>query len=152
MTSCLTLKIPEDLAERLAAAAETSFRTPDQQALWILHRALPEQGARKVRERGNLRVPVTPQARLLLEALRELLKNAGEPSSRQIASRTEISHTTVNEALRGETVPNWKVTRAIVAALGGDPEQFLTAWELAYMGGAGRLNSDDQHRDAGSSS
>ena len=71
----------------------------------------------------------TPQERRLFAALRDLRHRAGEPSSRAIAaSAGNLSHTAVNQALRGSKVPTWPVLEKIVVALNGDIEEFRNYW------------------------
>src|SRR5579862_7499495 len=137
---------------RLELDAADSFRTPDQHALWLLSRALPAPGARRIVVHDHIRVPVTPSATQLIEAIGMLVAHADHPSSRKIealvaAAGGDVSHTTINEALRWNEVANWRVISAIVRGLGGDPLEYRPAWELAHAAGAGKLNGDDQRVD-----
>jgi hypothetical protein len=62
-------------------------------------------------------------------ALRDLHREAGEPSSRAMATKIGgMSHTTVNAALRGPRVPTWPVVVKVVEALGGDIESIRPLW------------------------
>jgi hypothetical protein len=62
-------------------------------------------------------------------SVRQLHRRAGEPSSRAIAGKVgDMSHTTVNLALRGPKVPSWPVVAKVVNALGGDVEEFRQVW------------------------
>lgn len=77
------------------------------------------------------------------DALRELHLTVGAPSTRTIAKRTDsMSHTTVNDVLKGKRLPSWSVLEDIVLAL-IEPEsgevhvpQFLHMWQAvrAEMG------------------
>lgn len=154
MTTPLTLHIPDDLAQRLTEAAAATFRTPDQHALWILHRALPERSTRRTGRHAHLRVPFTPLAEPLKDAMRGLLRSAGDPSSRHIAALIaaaggdRVAHNTINEALRWDVVPTWRVTAAIIRALGGNPRAYRSAWEQAHAAGMAVLNGDSQKAGA----
>lgn len=65
----------------------------------------------------------------LHRALRDLYIQAGEPSSRSIASAVgDVSHSTVNSALRGTKVPSWPILSKIVTQLSGDEEAFRDLW------------------------
>lgn len=65
-------------------------------------------------------------------ALRELHALAGRPSTRAMAGKlTNVSHTTVAEALNGKRVPSWSAVRGIVRLLGGNEERFRELWVVA---------------------
>lgn len=66
-----------------------------------------------------------------LLALRELYRNAGEPSYRAVSYRTRqaISHTAVGSVLDGASFPRWTTLVALVQALRGDPNDFEDLWE-----------------------
>lgn len=65
------------------------------------------------------------------EALFDLYLQAGQPSSREVAARVDggISHSTVNQAIRGASVPSWRIAEKIVVALGGDTVEFRKLWQ-----------------------
>ncbi|GAA4462469.1 ATP-binding protein [Phytohabitans houttuyneae] len=70
----------------------------------------------------------------LLDEIRLLHRQAGEPSSREVMRRIGrgiLSHTTVNAVLRGQRVPRWDPLQQVVAALSGDVEHFRTLWMKA---------------------
>lgn len=71
---------------------------------------------------------------VFLDALRRLYDKAGQPSCRKIAEASggEVSHATVHGVLRGRNVPAWRSARAIVSALGGDPDVYLDLWAVAH--------------------
>lgn len=75
----------------------------------------------------------------LTARLRELHLDAGEPSTRRIAAQTAgaVSHSTVHQALAGKRLPRWGALELIVEALGGDPDEFRTAWKSARLQEAG---------------
>ncbi|MCA9781887.1 MAG: helix-turn-helix domain-containing protein, partial [Candidatus Eremiobacteraeota bacterium] len=64
----------------------------------------------------------------LVEALHDLHHRAGWPSLRRIAAEAGCSHTTVSHLLSSPRVPAWDNLRAIVEALGGDPDEFHERW------------------------
>lgn len=66
--------------------------------------------------------------------LRDLHLHAGEPSTRWISKRLGIgvlSHSTVATILKCTSTPQWKSLQGVVAALGGDREEFLALWIAA---------------------
>jgi hypothetical protein len=68
---------------------------------------------------------------ILLEELRDLYLNAGEPSLRQVAEATGLSTSTIHGALRVKNGnPSWRVVSAIVGHLGGDVARFRQLFEL----------------------
>ncbi|EOD68574.1 helix-turn-helix domain-containing protein [Amycolatopsis vancoresmycina] len=73
-------------------------------------------------------VPVTPEE-LLASALRKLHLKAGKPSTRKIAGGVGgVSHTTVNEMLRGSRVPAWELVEKVGRFLEGDESELRTLW------------------------
>lgn len=82
--------------------------------------------------------PSTPRSvRILASELRKLHLRVGEPSSREIAAAIGgISHTTVNNAIRGRKVPSWPVLAKIVGQLGGDETLFRGLWSATREEGA----------------
>ncbi len=66
--------------------------------------------------------------RELVEALHDLHHRAGWPSLRRIAADAGCSHTTVSHILSSPRVPAWDNLRAVVEALGGDPDEFHRRW------------------------
>lgn len=68
-------------------------------------------------------------ARILFSELRKLHIRAGKPSSREVATSIGgISHTTVNNVIRGKRIPSWLVLSRIVRELGGDEALFRGLW------------------------
>jgi hypothetical protein len=72
----------------------------------------------------------------LREALLELHRKAGAPSSRNIATGVtsaghKVCHTTVNNALTFTHFPTWPVMRDIVLFLDGDLIRFQDLWKAA---------------------
>lgn len=57
--------------------------------------------------------------------LRELRKQAGSPSFRELARRTHYSASTLAEASAGRRLPTEAVLRAFVAECGGDPDEWV---------------------------
>ena len=78
-------------------------------------------------------------SRALVEAVRVMRAQAGQPSLRDIAERVSatslgtLSHNTVASLLRGEAIPSWPHVQAIVTALGGDPATVREQWQAAQL-------------------
>lgn len=66
--------------------------------------------------------------------LRNLRLRAGQPSYRVLMDRTRFGRTTLSEALNGNRMPTWDVTRALVTALGGDESEWRTRWAEVATG------------------
>lgn len=65
-------------------------------------------------------------------ALRKLHLAAGKPSSRRIAGEVGgLSHTTVNEMLRGSRVPAWNLVDKVCRFFGGDVDELRALWMAA---------------------
>ncbi|MFF5077548.1 glycosyltransferase family 4 protein [Actinoplanes sp. NPDC000266] len=77
-----------------------------------------------------------PLARLRAR-IDELHLHNGEPSTRTISRRVgkAISHTTVNNVLRGDKLPRWDQLELVVGSLGGDVEVFRPLWIDARKAG-----------------
>lgn len=138
MTVQLTLHVQDDLMTWLAATARDNFRTPDQQALWIIH------NARSRRVPQHSAAPDTAQP--LFDELRRLHAHAGLPSSRVISQRIRnhegaVSHTTVNDVLSGRKVPSWRVLASILTVLDGDAEHVRTLWAASVAGATAPVSS-----------
>lgn len=67
-----------------------------------------------------------------LDALQDLHKRAGFPSTRAIAAKTPdgISHTTVYTVMSGHISP-WSTTWQVIKALDGDPHELQELWLAA---------------------
>jgi transcriptional regulator with XRE-family HTH domain len=57
--------------------------------------------------------------------LRELRKQAGSPSFRELARRTHYSASTLAEATAGKRLPTEAVVKAFVAECGGNPDEWV---------------------------
>ncbi|GHE60981.1 nSTAND1 domain-containing NTPase [Streptomyces capitiformicae] len=68
-----------------------------------------------------------PVARFAYE-LRKLREEAGGPTYRELARRTDYSLTTLSQAASGDHLPSLPVTLAYVTACGGDPEHWERRW------------------------
>jgi WD40 repeat protein len=60
--------------------------------------------------------------------LRKLRAEAGGPTYRELARRTDYSLTTLSQAASGDQLPSLPVTLAYVTACGGDPEHWERRW------------------------
>jgi hypothetical protein len=78
----------------------------------------------------------------LFRRLRLLYRYAGEPSTRELARETVISHSTVHAILTGPRVPKWGNLELVVAALHGDREEFRKLW-VAASDAQQKLSGDD---------
>lgn len=65
----------------------------------------------------------------LLSALRDLHRQAGEPTPREMAKG--VTPETVANALTGKHFPSWRVVKSLVERLGGNEQQFLELWKTA---------------------
>lgn len=89
------------------------------------------------------------------EGLRDLRLRAGKPSYQQLTTRTQFGRTALSEALNGNRIPTWDVTRALVTALGGNETEWKQRWaELAGAQPSPRTATpsppaDPTHPDAG---
>ncbi len=80
---------------------------------------------------GRPERPVDPTAGPLQRfayELRQLRRQAGNPSYRQMARRAHYSATALSEAAGGEKLPSRHVTRAYVGACGGNPDEWEARW------------------------
>jgi hypothetical protein len=65
----------------------------------------------------------------LAAALQDLHLKAGKPSTRKIAEAVGgVSHTTVNEMLRGSRVPAWELVEKVSHFLSGNVDELRTLW------------------------
>lgn len=80
---------------------------------------------------------------VLVDRLRRLRQDAGDPSARHVAQLLrDVSHTTVAEAFNGKRVPSWSILKRIVRTLGGNPEEFQELW-TASQAPSGEISSPD---------
>lgn len=72
------------------------------------------------------------RAQALFGELNRLYVEAGAPSLRAIAERTQgLSPDTVRRSLSGASIPKWSTLSAIVIALGGDIVRVQRLWQVA---------------------
>jgi len=86
--------------------------------------------------------------------LRDLRRQAGNPSYRTLAERTHYSRTVISDAARGERLPTLAVALAYVAACGGDADEWRARWHLAHQqiiesGAAGSVERAADASEAG---
>src|SRR5690348_2932750 len=60
--------------------------------------------------------------------LRRLREESGGRSYRQLAKAANFAAPTLARAASGRSLPSWEVTRAYVAACGGDPDHWHATW------------------------
>ncbi|MEV0375892.1 helix-turn-helix transcriptional regulator [Streptomyces sp. NPDC050636] len=75
------------------------------------------------------RQTVEGAAQRLQDALRGLYLAAACPDLEQLSVEGELSAAAVGEVLRGDVVPDWATTGALIARLGGRPGDFRRLWE-----------------------
>jgi WD40 repeat protein len=80
----------------------------------------------------------------LRRRIQRLHITAGEPSARDIASRTgrAISHTTVLGVIRCARLPTWGQLEVVVEALRGDVESFRSSWVAVRDAQAGYVTEE----------
>jgi transcriptional regulator with XRE-family HTH domain len=86
---------------------------------------------------GRPELPLDPQAGPVAELaheLRLLRRQAGSPSYRELARRTNYSVTALSRAASGNALPSLLVFRAFVAGCGGDPDEWEPRWTSAAGG------------------
>ena len=66
--------------------------------------------------------------------LRRLRERAGSPTYRQLSERTRFVPSVLSAAARGSRLPTWPVTRAFVAACGGDVAAWHQRWREVSEG------------------
>nr|WP_308407874.1 helix-turn-helix domain-containing protein [Streptomyces somaliensis] len=95
---------------------------------------------------GRRETPVDPSAgpvqRFAYE-LRELRREAGGPTYREMARRAHYSVTSLSQAAAGESLPSLAVTLAYAGACGGDPAEWERRWHEAREEAAARSRDDD---------
>jgi hypothetical protein len=80
---------------------------------------------------GRTESPVDPNAGPIAQfalALRQLRRDAGDVTYRQLAEATHYSVPTLSRAAGGQSLPTLEVTLAFVRACGGDPADWETRW------------------------
>ncbi len=87
------------------------------------------------RRRGRRLSPLDPAAgptQSFATRLRELRREAGDPSFAEMARRVHWGTTTLAAAARGDRLPTWSVTEGFVQALDGDVGVWRGRWESAH--------------------
>jgi WD40 repeat protein/transcriptional regulator with XRE-family HTH domain len=95
---------------------------------------------------GRPERPVDPEAgpvQRLAHQLRELRKDAGNPSYRAMAQTAGFSATTLSQAAAGERLPSLAVVRGYASACGADPDEWETHWKEAEGAGTAREEDED---------
>jgi hypothetical protein len=109
----ITVQISRDLLTALREEADRQFRTPEQQAAWIVRRYLERKPERTAEERLRAAEP-------LFEELDRLRDKAGSPSLRKIAADGGLSPSGIHAILTRKVVPTPRILDKLVYALGGD--------------------------------
>jgi transcriptional regulator with XRE-family HTH domain len=81
----------------------------------------------------------TPANPELTDYLQVIWLAAGRPSSRSLAERCGISHTTINDILRGHRMGGWPTLSTLVRLLGGDVREVE-----AILGADSKLETKDR--------
>src|SRR5689334_1675186 len=89
---------------------------------------------------GSFEIVSTPELGQLKAFIQRLHREAGEPSTREIARQVgnAISHSTVAKILKCEKAPGWEQLELVVKALGGDPDLARQTW-VAFRDAAAPL-------------
>ena len=90
-----------------------------------------EPPARRGRKLGPLD-PTAGPAQSFAADLRELRREAGDPSFVEMSRRVHWSTSALAAAARGDRLPTWSVTEGFVQALGGDLGLWRRRWEAAH--------------------
>jgi len=64
-------------------------------------------------------------------ALRELRRQAGCPTYREMQAVSSVSYSSLSRAAAGRRLPTWHVTRGFVLACGGDLDDWRSRWEAS---------------------
>jgi len=135
MTTPLTVNVPDDLMQQFRELAGRQFRTPEQQALWLIKLAVdPASRNGPAKPHGGQR---QASAQSLLAELRSLWLLRGGPSSRVVSrmiyekTAAKVCHTTVSVLMNGTGNPTWPTLEKVVKALDGDTERFRQLWAAA---------------------
>ncbi|MFB7508439.1 nSTAND1 domain-containing NTPase [Streptomyces broussonetiae] len=78
-------------------------------------------------------------------ALRKLRQDAGGPTYRAMAQRTDYSVATLSRAAAGEQLPSLAVTLAYVLACGADPEEWERRWQAVARHVAAEVDDADDN-------
>ena len=95
---------------------------------------------------------VSPEEQELLDEIRELRRQAGQPPLREIAADTgNTSHSSIGALFKGDQLPSLRIFNAVVRALEGDHEHFRRLWERAWRAReAARTHVSDVRSSSGS--
>ena len=127
MPTEVSISVPDELFSLIKQQADRQYRPVEGQILWLLECQLGLTGPSAL--------PQATAVRIFRDAMRVLHVEAGEPSSRTIATAIGgISHTTVNYAIRGGEFPSWAVTEKVVTYLDGDVARFRKLWVATRTG------------------
>ncbi len=78
--------------------------------------------------------------------LRQLRKDAGSPSYRELADKARYSASVLSRAASGRELPSLPVTLAYVGACGGDAEQWTARWHALQAGQQEQASSEPPRR------
>ncbi|MET7476441.1 helix-turn-helix domain-containing protein [Streptomyces sp. NPDC005648] len=95
---------------------------------------------------GRPERPLDPEAgpvQRLAHQLRELRRDAGGPSYREMAEAAGFSATTLSQAAAGERLPSLAVVRGYARACGADPEEWVPRWKEAEAEASGTARPDE---------
>lgn len=112
----ITVQISRELLASLRQEADSQFRTPEQQAAWIIRRYLERKPDRTPEERLISAEP-------LFDELDRLREKAGHPSYRKIAGAEGLSPSGVHAILTRKVVPTPRILDKLTLALGGNVQE-----------------------------
>lgn len=114
----ITIALPASMLRPLREEAGRQFRTLDGQIAWQIRESLQSRGT------GDGYGPE------LLEAVKSLHLERGQPSIRDIAQKANraIGPSTIAGVLAGSKAVRWHLLETLVKALDGDVDHFRKLW------------------------
>lgn len=88
-----------------------------------------------------------PELRTFASFVRDHWEQADFPSTRALASRIGVSHTTIHAVLSGERVPSWRVARDLLQYLEADLIDSRRLWIAARAAEADFRDKAEAHQD-----
>jgi hypothetical protein len=131
-------KLLEAAAEWAAAAGEESKKGGDVQRALVASNIAQTYATMAVamsesRIHPRTSAPAVQDSDAAIQELRYLYSLYRSPTTRVLAGRSGVSHTTVADALAGRKIPRWDTMQKILRGLIGEPGT-TRAMERAYFG------------------